>query len=382
MNKIKECPKCKKDNLIDHIHCCQCGKKIVANKYKPGTFKSILHFVGEMIKKLWKGVLNNLYLILLSVSILYFLCYTIFIFNDEFLPSWEKKVFWLNFFKDIALLIFTAGIFTASLKYLQYIRVFETEFERILLSDKFSGKVKDSVESITFSEDFLLKQSNLSEIWETVTLSKYKQQFPNLYAELKKNINNTFFVNNNISYYYKHTKKKYDIKVVSGYKIHIMETTILSIVRPSTDEFEWDFKTSILEGHSENEKYPEICIESLSECGMIFDPEKNIEVEVKNENLIKECKLKLSGHKVYNIKRVLKFTQDIDKDREWVIGSDRIMDHLDVHVKYSEDLNVIFSKSNKAKFIKEELQEPNQISYISQELMLPGEKFKLFFLKV
>ncbi|MEO9478480.1 MAG: hypothetical protein ABJF56_03385 [Maribacter dokdonensis] len=335
-----------------------------------------------MITKLWKGILNNLYLILLSVSLIYFVVYAVLIFDDNYLSNWDKKVFWLDFFKNIALLIFSAGIFTASLKYLQYIKVFESEFERILLSKKFSDKIKDSVESITFSEEFLLKQANLGEIWETVTLSKYKQQFPGLYANLKKNINNTFFIKNNISYYYKHTKKTYNISVISEFLIRIEETTVFTIVRPNTDEFEWDFNVSLEEKNSEDKKYPEVEIIPLKDYGTEFDPKNNVENIIKDELLIKNCKITLSGHEVYNIKRIINTHQDLKVDREWVFGSDRIMDHLDVRVKYSNDLNVIFSSSNNVKFINEDLTESNEISYISQDLMLPGEKFKLFFLKV
>lgn len=382
MTKKKKCPKCNENNTLNHIHCCYCGKKIEKKEYSSGSFLSIVFFIWEMILKLWKGILNNLYLILLSVSIGYFAVYAILIFDEKYLSGWENKVFWLDFFKNIALLIFSAGIFTASLKYLQYIKVFESEFERILLSQKFNDKIKDSVESITFSEEFLLKQENLGDIWETVTLSKYKQQFPNLYADLKKSINNTFFVKNNISYYYKHTKKIYDISVISEYIINIKETTTFTIVRPNTDEFEWDFDLSLDKKHSEDQKYPEVDIIPLKDYGTTFNPDEDVDIIPKDDMLIKQCKMTLSGHKVYNIKRVITTPQDLKTDREWVFGSDRIMDHLDVSVKYSKDLNVIFSSSYNAKFINEELTELNQLSYISQELMLPGEKFKLFFLKV
>ncbi len=380
-NHIK-CAKCTKDNHAHHIHCCYCGKKIETKQFSPGSFKSVIFFIWEMILKLWKGILNNLYLILLSLSIAYFILYGILIFDEKYLQGWEKKVFWLDFFKNIALLIFSAGIFTASLKYLQYIKVFESEFERILLSKKFSDRVKDSVESITFSEEFLLKQANLSDIWETVTLSKYKQQFPNLYADLKKNINNTFFIKNNISYYYKHTKKTYEISLVSDYIIKIKETTVLTIVRPSIEEFEWDFKVSLKEKDSENNKYPELNVLTLKDYGTLFDAEKDVEIITKDGQLTKICKITLSGQLVYNIKRVVTTHQDLQSDRVWEVGTDRIMDHLDVHAKYTNDLNVIFSSSNGVKFINEELPESNEFSYISQELMLPGEKFKLFFLKV
>lgn len=376
-NKI-ECPKCSLDNKIEHIHCCHCGKKIVKKQYEPGSFMSILFFILEMIHKLWKGILNNLYLILLSLSIAYFIFYAVLIFDDKYLSNWENKKFWLDFFKNIALLVFSAGIFTASLKYLQYIKVFESEFERILLSKKFSDQIKDSVESITFSEDFLLKQSNLGEIWETVTLSKYKQQFPGLYASLKKNISNTFFVHNNISYYYKHTKKTYTISVVSDFLIQIEETTIFTIVRPNIDEFEWDFSVSINEENSENQKYPDVKIIPLKDYNSVFDQNKNIDIINKNGELIKNCKIALSGHEEYNLKRIINTHQDLKTDREWVFGSDRIMDHLDVNVKYSDDLNVIFSSSNQVKFLKDETNNKNQLSYISQELMLPGKNLNFF----
>ncbi len=157
---------------------------------------------------------------------------------------------------------------------------------------------------------------------------------------------------------------------------------VFTIVRPNTDEFEWDFGASLEEKNSEKGKYPIIDIVPLKDYGKIFDPEKNIENIYQDNLLIRNCKILLSGHEVYNLKRTIHIYQDLKTDREWVFGSDRIMDHLDVHIKYSKDLSVIFSSSNNTRFIPENFPESNRMSYISQELMLPGEKFKLFFLKV
>lgn len=334
-----------------------------------------------MLKGFAIGFFNNLYLIFLVFSVSYFLYY-FFITNSKSNETFcELNKSTLTLLKEFSLIIFSAGIFTSSLKYLQYIKVFEKEFERIFNSKNFNEKIKDSVESITFSKEFLHKQNNLEKIWQKVTLIMYEKQFPELYSQLKTNLKNELFKYNNISFYYKNFKIEYHISRISNSdKIKIEELTTYTLVRPNTKLFDWDFKVALDSSECEDKKYPEIEIDFMDSDNK-FDTSLNIITKEIDENIVKEIKMKLIGNTNYLIKRKITMIQDLQKDREYSFGSDRIIEDLDIQIQYSDDLNVIFSESWKVKFIKEEKRIKNIKSYIHRGLLLPGEKFKLFFLK-
>lgn len=380
------CYSCNTTNNSIHAHCSGCGKKLMKKKDRT-KFQNIVSFFGSMLKQLIRGILNNFYLILISISLAYFAVYMwVSYLSSASNPLSDYELYWYGFWKDISLLIFTAGIFTASLKYLQYIRVFEKEFDRILGSDKYNEKLKQSIESITLSEDYFLKQNNLEHIWEIVTLSKYRKGFPDIYDILKKNIKNELFEKNNISYYYKHFKIEYKISKVSEDGIVIKEVTNYTIVRHTNEPFDWDFEIRVEEADSgENNEYPSIEFEVLNNDGIVFAPEKDIEIIQKEDQIIKLINKELKGNDEYHIKRTVIFNQNLKNDRQCVFGCDRIIDDLEVVVKYDKDLKVLFSPAWKVKFYEEEIKDLGNViemSYFNRDLILPGEKYKLFILKV
>lgn len=385
MQKSIECKECLNSNIVDNIYCGQCGEELpkIENQESQWIIIKLSKFIWHLIKKIFMSLLNNFYIVLLVISIFYFILFAITLNDAQYFPNWIEKNYWLNFCKDISILVFSAGIFTASLKYLQYIKMFESEFDKILMSERFNNKIKQNVESITYSEDFLLQQNNLDEIWEKVTLSKYKKQFPELYPILKKNIKNELFKKNNISYYYKNFRIEYFVTKEEGDIIRIEERTKYTIIRPTSTKFKWDFSISIESDDSENGKYPEIDIRLINnECGMNFVPKDDIKSHVTEEGLlVKKVDKVLKGQKEYHVFRTTVVKQNLNNDREFKMGCSRIIDDLDVSVKYSNDLKVIFSRASNVSFIKEDLQDLNSFSYINRDLMLPGEKFKLFFLK-
>lgn len=377
-----DCKICSSKNSYKHKHCCSCGNELpITELEEKNGFTIFLIYIGNILISLWKGVIDNLYLIFLVVSIGYFIFYSIVADNELYFKGWESKKQTLSTLKNISYFIFSAGIFTSSLKYLQYLKVFEKEFERILSSEKYNKQIKDSVESITFSKKFLLKQNNIEEIWEKVTLCMYEKQFPELYNELKKNLKNELFKQNNISYYYKNQKIDFYISKVSEDLIKIEQTITYSIIRPSEKLFDWDFRVITENDISEDGKYPQIEIDFLN-CDETLKSE-DVKNEVIGNSLIKTVSKKLSGRREYHLKRKITLMQNLQNDRFWSFGSDRIIDDLDVNVQYDDTLNVIFTESMKQKkFIVQECREKNKKSYINRGLMLPGEKFKLFFLKI
>lgn len=379
------CGTCKTPNHLKHKHCFSCGNElpIVEEPEGEAGFLAFLKFIGLILKKIWSAFLDNLYLFLLLVSISYFVFYGIVKDDVNYFSGWKNKHEILKGLKDFSLIIFSAGIFTSSLKYLQYLKVFEKEFDRILTSNKFTNKVKESVESITFSKEFLHKQSNLEQIWKKVTLVMWEKQFPDLYAQLKGNLKNELFRQNNISFYYKNFKVKYFItRVDDTDRIKIEQHTVYTLVRPNEKLFDWNFSVAVDIANCEDKKYPKVEVELVNDSVNKFNPEEDIKSFEEEGFFIKKVELQLRGKTEYLIKRKVTMYQDLQKDREFSFGSDRIIADLDVSICHSNNLNVVFSESWKVKFIKEELREKGVSSYLFRGLMLPGEKFKLFFLKI
>lgn len=380
------CSVCKTSNKIKYKHCFCCGNQLpTTDIVEDGGFIAFIKFIWFIVKKIWQAFLDNLYLFLLTISIGYFIFYSAVKDDPLYFVGWKNKEYVLKLIKDFSLIIFSAGIFTSSLKYLQYLKVFEKEFDRILTSNKFTNKVKESVESITFSKEFLHKQKNLEHIWKKVTLVMWEKQFPDLYIQLKDSLKNDFFKQNNISFYYKNFKIKYYItRIAESDFVEIEEHTTYTLVRPNEKLFDWDFKVAIDMVDSEDKKYPEIDLAIINDTANIFTPNENIEcIGEKNTDdvFIKKIKMQLQGSKEYLIKRKVILKQNLNKDREYSFGSDRIISDLDVSIHYSDNINVVFSESWKVKFIKEEIRGDKISSYIFRGLMLPGEKFKLFFIK-
>ena len=388
MIENSNCLEC--NTMIDRntdLFCSKCGHDLKEPKKadKAHDLKGLLEFISNTIKGFFKGFINNIYLIFLVISISYFAFYILayYLKNEDGNRVFDMTI--VTFWKEIAFIVFTAGIFTSCLKYLAYIKVFEKEFDRILLSDKYNERLKKSIESITLSEDYFLAQNNLEHIWEIVTLSKYRKAFPDIYKILKRDIKNEFFEKNNISYYYKNYEKEYNVNLVGERDIRIVEVTKYTIVKNSTEEFEWNFKIRVDKRDSLDNEYPKIEFEVLNADNIKFVPEEDIKIESDNGDTIKTVKKTLQGKEEYHIKRIITFNQNIDYDRECIFGCDKIIDDLSINLRYHEDLKVIFSPAWKVKYHEEELVDLGklkEVSFYNRGILLPGEKFKLFIIKV
>ena len=74
----------------------------------------------------WYNVLknwfkSNLYLVLLSYSYVFIIFYLIYYFNNDLKIVLKYYVDIIEFFKTLSILSFTAGVFTVTLKYFQYL---------------------------------------------------------------------------------------------------------------------------------------------------------------------------------------------------------------------------------------------------------------------
>jgi hypothetical protein len=98
--------------------------------------------------------------------------------------------------------------------------------------------------------------------------------------------------------------------------------------------------------------------------------------------IIKSVNVTLSGQTEYRIKRKLVEVQNYKLDRFWSFQNAKIVDNLNVSIEFTKDLNVLFIESNSSNKFTIDEDKAYLKSYMSNQIILPGEQFKLFFLKV
>ena len=316
---------------------------------------------------------------ILGIATMYAIFYSVYSLNETVNDSLNKYDKVISYFANISILFFTAGIFSVSLKYFQFLGIFEAEFKKVISSKDFDQKLEKQLKQITFSEDFLIEQSNLPELWETVTLCKYKQQFPEIYPKLKKKIDNELFITDNISYYYKNFQINYNIEQIDTNYVKVIESASLTIVRPDINEFEWDFGVTFDDTEDKKIKY-DLSYEVKNGNGIVFDS-SDIKTRKKLGLINKYITKKLSGHLEYHIERRIELVQDLRVDRQFSFASDRIIDDISLKIQHCDNLSVFFTTVNKNKMYHNGASNKDELAYINRDIFLSGEKFKIFIYK-
>lgn len=328
---------------------------------------------------------KNLYLILLGYALLYLIFYTFYYFNTSFNSILKEYDKYIEYLKALSLFAFTGGIFTVALKYIQYLKVFENEFDRIVDSPKFNEKLKSTISAITFSEEFLNKQSDLNNIWKKVTLSKYKNEFPELYDKVEKNIINELFEDNSLTKYYKNVQISYELELVGEFEIKVKEFSSFTIIRNNTKSFSWDFFVSFVRDFSDeiNTETNLLNVERTKVDGNEIDIAKCkiLNEEESETHTRKKYSYELKGKNEYHIERCFEFSQMLNEDRIISFSTSHVIDDLSVYIKKCDGLEVVFEPVGKNKFYKNEIFSDLRLCYINRDVFLPGEKYKLFVFK-
>ncbi|MEZ4816637.1 MAG: hypothetical protein R2776_01520 [Flavobacteriaceae bacterium] len=320
---------------------------------------------------------KHVFLIFVGISLAYLVFYIIYTFNEstnKYFNSYDK---FFQLCVSLCTAILGAAIFSVALKYLQFLEIFKKEFSDIVHSEEFDKKLKNSINQITFSTQSLRNQSNIEEIWQNVTLCMYENEFEELNPRLRQVLKNDFFEKNNVSYYYKNFQLNYIIEHVTDKIVNIKEKTSATIVRPNKEEFNLDFWISILKDEDER-TYSKIDLDSF----LINDKKKteeDFEIKDESDEKFKKTKyiLSLSGEQEYHIEKTFEVAQNLDEDRAFGFVSNRIIDDISVTIRTSENIKIFFSETNGARFKKNNIYE-GEMAFINRELMLPGEKYKIF----
>jgi hypothetical protein len=338
---------------------------------------------NSFFKNLAIFIYNYSYLILIGISTLFMVFDEMYNENAEFINRKLSDILY-GFSKAI----FSIGAFSGAIKYASTLKLFKEQYKKIVMSEEFSGLLGSKLDAFAHSTEYLEKLDihQLKELWEDVTLSKYKNSFPLIYDDLKSNLENELFLKANTSFYYKHFYVEYDIKLnkEDDKYVNVSYSTNYTIVRNNEKPFEWEFYKTI---HKENQESSNIKTIINIDGDDIYDSKKaeyleNNDNDDINDNLISlKCTETLSGKRQYNVKKTSTYRQNLEIDKALGFGSGRIIDDLFVTIKYSDDLDVFFNKVNKNKF-EENIDKENRIlKYENRKLLLPGEKFIIFLLR-
>ena len=322
-----------------------------------------------------KEIKKHSYLFALGIATAYLLFYTIYFISSsfhEFLKDYDKL---LSYFAQVSILFFTIGIFAVGLKYLQLLEVFKEEFHEAIDSSEFDNKLKENLKAITFSEEYLLQQTNLASLWEKITLCVYRKEFPQIYEKVKKQIQNDFFKKSSISYYYKNFQLNYNISL-DGKHLMISEKASYTLVRPNKEEFQWDFGFSYK--ITDDEKTTININGKILTCDKIIEP-NDISHPESETHVIKKVTKTLSGHLEYTIERHIDIIQNIEVDNLHAFGSDRIIDDLTVNICHDKSIEAYFTPVNNQKFYHNGAYAESEKAFINRDIFLPGQKFIIFF---
>jgi hypothetical protein len=287
-----------------------------------------------------------------------------------------------EFLLTASLTFLATGTVTGALKWLNNLAFFKKQFSDLIKSEDFSHVLSEKMKELALSDDYLLQRNDLEEIWTRVTLCKYQQKFPELAPEIQKKIENDLFLERSLSYYYKNFRLQINLSL-DGDIIKITEISSFTVISHTTDKIEINFGTNSPVDDSEG-IYSQITPEECKCDGKVLNlktengKDEAGNIDPKNTHFTAY----LEGKKKYIIERQIVMTQDIKDDRVFSFSSSRIIEDLSINLKHDTKLNLFFSPVGKNIFHDDnQLTSEQSKSYISRELLLPGEKFKVFIFK-
>jgi hypothetical protein len=349
-------------------------------------------YLGDQLLKHWsffkkvrESMKDNYFLILIFFP-LFYLVY----FYAYYLPCKgnANSFIWVRpetaeFLLTASLTFLATGTLTGALKWLNNLAFFKKQFSELIKSDDFSNVLSEKMKELALSDDYLLQRNDLEEIWTRVTLCKYQQKFPELAPEIQKKIENDLFLEKSLSYYYKNFRLQINLSL-EGDIIKTTEISSFTVISHTTDKIEINFGMSspVVDG---GEIYTKLIHEECKCDGKVLDLKtENGEDEDGNLDLKNTLfKAYLEGKKKYIIERQIEMTQNIKDDRVFSFSSSRIIEDLSINLKLDKKLDHFFSPVGKNVFyIDNQLRGEQSKSYINRDLLLPGEKFKVFIYKI
>lgn len=336
------------------------------------------------LKNVVESINNNLYLYLLPFPIIYLLFYYFYYLpNLEFYKSSREelpffcKVETVDYLKSISIIFFSGGIFSATVKLINNLIVFKKNFQKVILSDEFDLLLKDKFQILALSDNFLLNRTDIQDIWSRVTTCQFEQAFPELKNSIVKKLENDFFNDKMLTYYYNNFRIQINLELLDNDVVKITEVSNFEVKTKAVDPIHIDFRISSLV------KDDEIIYTKLIEEDCKLDGKKMDLSELTSINESKNIKtysVQLFGNTSYILERKVEMTQNLNDDRVFSFSSSIIIDNMTVNIKLCDKLNIFFSVVGKNKFSNDNHLGDNN-TRICRDVLLPGEKFKVFIYK-
>lgn len=330
-----------------------------------------------IIKNAVTKIISHFYLILIPFPVFYLIYYNANIYNDTLVDSFPIKTEVAEILSQLSIWFFTVGIFSGTLKYLNTITYVKNKFKEIILSQEFDDKLSSKLEVFAYSDESLEKYEKIEELWERVTLLKYKSNFPLIYPKLKNKINNELFSKETTPFYYRNFFMDISIKL-EGDDLIIKKKTRYTLIRPNTDSFNWSFRTEVLKTDTEDtEAHLKLF---LNDDQPIEFDENNSKIEHMGDFTVITFEKEFKDKIEYDIVTERKSIQNIDDDRFIGFGTNRIIDYLEVNVICCDKLKYVFNDLNKYRFKKSELFNGGT-KYIYSNVITPNDVFKIFLIR-
>lgn len=334
--------------------------------------------------KILSVINTNLYLFLLPFPIIYLLFYYFYYLPNVglFKNDIEQTPFFcreeiVDYLKSISIIFFSGGIFSATVKLINNLIVFKKNFQRVILSDEFDYLLKDKFQILALSDNFLLNRTDIQDIWSRVTTCQFQQAFPELKDSIIKKLENDFFNDKMLTYYYNNFRIQINLDLLENDIVKITEVSNFEVKSRTNESVYIDFKIS-----SSNKDNDSIYTKLIKEDCKLNNNEMVLsEITTINDNKnIKTFNAVLQGNTSYIVERKVEMTQDLNDDRVFSFSSSIIIDNMTVDIKLCDKLNMFFSVVGKNKFSNDNhLGDKN--TRICRDVMLPGEKFKIFIYK-
>lgn len=324
-------------------------------------------------------ILKYMYLFLIPFP----LCYLIFYYQVyDAGKNTNVTVETAQYLEKISIYFFSAGIFSATFKLINSLVVFKNHFKDIIISKEFDDVLTKKLEVLGLSDGYLLQRTDLKEIWSRVTLCKYEQKFPQLKEAIREKMENDLFHENSLSYYYKNFRTQINYELIEENLVKITEISNFTIVSNSEESIIMDFwiSTDDILNAQGGGIYTKYIADMCKMDGIKLDIKEVGSKITNNVKLHKTFNAELKGKKEYEIERSVEMTQNLEVDRVFSFSSDRIIDNFTIKLSPCEKLNIFFSPVGKNKFNLDNQKHEGQ-SYVSRDILLPGEKFQTFIYK-
>ena len=341
-------------------------------------FNKIKRYLARIVN----SIATNIYLYLLPFPVI-FLIYYKFYYDAQQASTLKNSIIFqpniMEFLENLSIVFFSGGVFSATVKLINNFVLFKKNFQRIILSNEFDSLLKNKFQILALSDQFLLNRTDIHDIWLRVTTCQFEQKFPELKTAIVKKLENDFFNGKMLSYFYSNFRIQVNIELLEDNIIKIIEISNVDIISNTFDAVNVDFHI-ISDSVKVNDKiYTKIIEEGCKLDGEQINLIEKGKTTEKNRTL-KTYSTELKGKNRYTIERMFEMTQDLNEDRVFSFTSSIIIDTMSVDIRLCDKLNSFFSVVGKNKFdIDNHIN--NGKSYITREVLLPGEKFKIFIYK-